>query len=169
MNTAIRRYDRALTLVELLVVIAIIVVLAGLMFPVFQFVREKGRQVTCTSNQRQIALAIMMAAQDNQETLPDSASVWQQISVDAKLKRCPSTSEQVNGYVYNNAISGLRLAVIPNHTTTFTVTDGKHQANNDGTVDNVAYETSDCDLRHNGGLVVGYLDGHAAYTKAAPL
>jgi prepilin-type N-terminal cleavage/methylation domain-containing protein len=43
------------TLIELLVVIAIIAILAAILFPVFARAREKARQTTCTSNQRQIA------------------------------------------------------------------------------------------------------------------
>ena len=46
------------TLIELLVVIAIIAILAAILFPVFARAREKARQTTCTSNQRQIAATI---------------------------------------------------------------------------------------------------------------
>ncbi len=50
------------TLIELLVVIAIIAILAAILFPVFARAREKARQTTCTSNQRQIAASIAMYA-----------------------------------------------------------------------------------------------------------
>jgi len=53
------------TLIELLVVIAIIGILAGLLFPVFQKAREKGRQASCLSNVRQLSLAMLMYAEDN--------------------------------------------------------------------------------------------------------
>lgn len=52
------------TLIELLVVIAIIAILAAILFPVFAQAREKARQITCTSNLRQIGVAILMYAQD---------------------------------------------------------------------------------------------------------
>jgi prepilin-type N-terminal cleavage/methylation domain-containing protein/prepilin-type processing-associated H-X9-DG protein len=58
------------TLIELLVVIAIIAILAAILFPVFAQARSKARQTTCTSNQKQIALAILMYAQDNDEMYP---------------------------------------------------------------------------------------------------
>lgn len=58
------------TLVELLTVIAIIAILASILFPVFAQAREKARQSSCLSNQKQIAMAIMMYAQDFDETYP---------------------------------------------------------------------------------------------------
>jgi len=57
------------TLIELLVVIAIIAILAAILFPVFAQAREKARAVSCLSNTKQIGLASMMYAQDNDETL----------------------------------------------------------------------------------------------------
>jgi len=58
------------TLIELLVVIAIIAILAAILFPVFAKVREKARQTTCTSNEKQIGLAILQYVQDYDETYP---------------------------------------------------------------------------------------------------
>ena len=52
------------TLIELLVVIAIIAVLAAILFPVFARAREKARQASCQSNQKQIMLAYTMYRSD---------------------------------------------------------------------------------------------------------
>jgi len=52
------------TLFELLVVIAIISILAAILFPVFQGVRENARRTACLSNMRQIGLAASLYVQD---------------------------------------------------------------------------------------------------------
>jgi prepilin-type N-terminal cleavage/methylation domain-containing protein len=58
------------TLIELLVVIAILAILAAFLFPVFAQSREKARQATCTSNMRQIGLAMTMYVDDHDDTYP---------------------------------------------------------------------------------------------------
>ena len=61
---------RAFTLIELLVVIAIISILAAILFPVFQQVRENARRTACLSNGKQIGLAVTQYIQDSDETMP---------------------------------------------------------------------------------------------------
>ena len=58
------------TLIELLVVIAIIALLVAILFPAFATAREKARQTSCLSNEKQIGAAFLQYTQDNDELLP---------------------------------------------------------------------------------------------------
>lgn len=60
----------AFTLIELLVVIAIIAILAAILFPVFAQARESARITTALSSAKQVNLATMLYANDNEDTLP---------------------------------------------------------------------------------------------------
>src|SRR5665213_963172 len=67
MKTFSKSSRSGFTLIELLVVIAIIAILAAILFPVFAKVREKARQTSCLSNEKQLGLGLIQYAQDNDE------------------------------------------------------------------------------------------------------
>lgn len=59
-STVRRRFVAAFTIVELLVVIAVIAVLAGLLIPAIQAVRESSRASTCRNNAAQLSKGLIL-------------------------------------------------------------------------------------------------------------
>jgi prepilin-type processing-associated H-X9-DG protein len=58
------------------VVIAIIAILAAILFPVFAQAREKARQASCVSNEKQLGMATLMYVQDYDEMFPLSQGLY---------------------------------------------------------------------------------------------
>ena len=155
--------EKGFTLIELLVVIAIIALLAAILFPVFAKAREKARQSTCINNQRQIAIAISMYAQDHDELLPALDSVWANLNLPKGTLLCPTANKSLqNGYVYSSFLSGVALGDIVNPVTEGMTFDGVSTA---GSAQNIFYTGANLAKRHDGNLILSYVDGHVTLTS----
>lgn len=190
---------RGFTLIELLVVIAIIAILAAILFPVFAKAREKARQASCLSNVKQLGLATLSYVQDYDECLPYGQEVsWAPIATDcgffgnavlpycknSQIFRCPSVPQSYNytwrnigfmwsSYGYNKLLdTGRALAIFQQPAETVLLLDARNAWID--SVPNVYARVGDGDYNgptafHNEGINVGYLDGHAKWSKLGGL
>lgn len=70
------------TLIELLVIIGVLMLVAGLLIPVFQQVRHKSQLAQCGTNLKQIGSATTLYADDHAERLPGSVELGVSASYD---------------------------------------------------------------------------------------
>ena len=164
-----RSKNLGFTLIELLVVIAIIAILAAILFPVFAKAREKARQTQCLSNQRQIALAVALWSQDNNEMLPPSTTFWgtTMSGVSAKAFQCSTAGSAVaNAYVYNNYVgnnaAGIPMQLVTDATAQVLTADGLTTTSLGAGYNNIAGTLADLALRHNNALICSFVDSHVA-------
>jgi len=162
-QTAYRQQSGGFTLVELLVVMGIIAVLLYLLSPVLAKVREKARQTTCISNQRQIAMAITMEVQGTSEIFPTAQEVWNQVKLGPDILVCPTSEEQGNCYGYNAEIAGRPMAVVTDPTGAIVTGDVRS-----GLPGNIVNISDDYDRRHDKKFIASFVDGHVKLISDQP-
>ena len=129
--------------------IFLVAILAAILFPVFQKVRENARVASCESNVKQIELGMLQYTQDHNDTFPKSAAAYKDAVFpyikEESVFHCPSDQGGPVDYSLNTKLQGVSLDKIPHPDAVVAVYEGKNQTP---------------DFRHNGKAVIGFADGH---------
>jgi prepilin-type processing-associated H-X9-DG protein len=83
--------------------------------PVFHTARLNARKASCQSNLKQLGLAMMQLAQDEDDQFPDCATWCEAVlpyARNASLLRCPAAPDLAYGYAMNQALSGFHIALL---------------------------------------------------------
>jgi len=127
------------TLVELLVVIAIIGILAAMLLPALSKARAAGKRASCVSNVKQITLACIMYANDNDEHLPIGITFsWE--SPNPYVKNTDGSA--ITNYFQD--VIGPQIANIPGHITHVFKCPGAQHFQGDW-----LFEPNACNYRYN--------------------
>ncbi len=166
------------------VIIGLGVILAVILYPVFNMGRQIAYTGVCMANQQQIANALEMYVQDNEGKFPPADGNWTDLLRDygpggssdtsrnpQNLWNCPATPRPGNGsnpeFGVNAALLGQPLNTVASPEQVLMIADStssSHQLKSTGDIDMVrhAWRKDKNDTMRKG--VVGvYADGHAAF------
>jgi hypothetical protein len=136
--------------------------LVPILFPVFSRAREAARTATCVSNTKQLALGVLLYAQDHAEKLPAADKWCDQVLPCVKgpdVFKCPSVPGAKSGFAFNRALSGRALGEIADPTNTVLIFESNLGWNGAGGLENVVSPP-----RHfaegRRAVVIGFVDGH---------
>lgn len=121
------------TLIELLVVIAVIAVLMAILMPALNRAREQGRRAGCLSNLKNLTLAWIMYADDNDDKLVNGSSgeygteatngtYWVKLDYDRNMTEEAKKQAIMNGalYPYAKTLKVYKCATVTNQASVVT-------------------------------------------------
>jgi len=174
------RKTNAFTLIELLVVIAIIAVLMAILLPTLHRAKEQGQRATCLSNVKQLTLAWILYAQENEDRIVNASTFYSRPGEPAWIgARSQDTDPPevrrkrlMEGVLYKycdnvdiyRCPTGIRGEVL-----TYAIVDALNGATSiPGTKDLIYDRESWWDrptVRHGDGTNFSFVDGHSDYWK----
>ena len=135
---------------------------AALASPEMMLARDKAMQAVSQSNLRQIALGVILYAQDHNETLPDADQWVDEIMPYVKTEavfRDPAAPDQKWSYAFNSNLSGVTMSEIENPAATVLLFESTNDKKNDsGEGDSVPVPG-----RHSKGSDYAWVNGHVKW------
>jgi prepilin-type processing-associated H-X9-DG protein/prepilin-type N-terminal cleavage/methylation domain-containing protein len=163
MNRYCRQSDpRGFTFIEMVAALSIIMIVAGMLFPVFARARESARRTNCRSNLHQLGQALHLYAQDYDGRFPPVDNEWSsqnRYTKNSQVYACPSEPESLRkryqvGVQIPQGVSDYKVNSSYQYLAGFS---------NDGwSAQPVA---RDWDTWHRGGVNVLYLGGHVKWLE----
>jgi prepilin-type processing-associated H-X9-DG protein len=142
-----------------------VMILAAILFPVFAQAREAARKSSCMSDAKQLSTAMMMYAQDHDETLPPAATWYTGLGTYLRSSvgtTCPSRPGVIGPYAFNSKHDRRSLAKIPSLSTASQLFESK------AGLLNASDPLTSFTTPHRDTGIVAYADGHVEAEASAP-
>lgn len=145
-----------------------LLILPALLLPALAKAKAKAQSISCMNNARQLALAVIIHTQDNTNTCPPAATWCDAIQPEvgsASVFQCPAGDKSHQShYAYNAKLSGFNLDEVKDsaQTVLFFETDGGWNLSGGS-------ELLPRKPRHNGVVIVAFVDGHVERVQESHL
>ena len=145
----------------------LILVCISILYPIFIHSHGNERMTRCVSNQRQIAMAELMFAQEHEEQFPASSTFWNNGYVSPVICGCPEKPTQMIGYGFNKTLGGRKVGSISDPSSVILTADACEvgQVTNHSLIKNERDLDYRHEISHEHYCFASFLDGHVIPLK----